>query len=141
MPAGFDEFLRDAIARVATIATSLPEAYEEDAWIGVRWRIRQRTFAHVAIQPVKCRPGCTCCSFDGVTIWTACTEWSDMRRVGIGGRTLGTLPDRVGRAQSVASSRRFVHAVRNSSRRMCFMTLPEAVRGKASTVTKVFGIL
>ena len=25
----------------------LPDAYEEDAWTGVRWRIRQRTFAHV----------------------------------------------------------------------------------------------
>ena len=25
----------------------LPEAYEEPAWIGLRWRIRQRTFLHV----------------------------------------------------------------------------------------------
>ena len=25
----------------------LPEAYEEQAWVGTRWRIRNRTFAHV----------------------------------------------------------------------------------------------
>lgn len=48
MPETFDEFLRSVIGRVARTAESLPDAYEEDAWIGVRWRIRQRTFAHVA---------------------------------------------------------------------------------------------
>ena len=26
---------------------ALPETYEEDAWVGVRWRVRTRTFAHV----------------------------------------------------------------------------------------------
>ena len=26
---------------------ALPESYEEDAWVGIRWRIRTRTFAHV----------------------------------------------------------------------------------------------
>jgi predicted DNA-binding protein (MmcQ/YjbR family) len=35
------------VARVGEVALSLPEAHEEDAWTGVRWRIRQRTFAHV----------------------------------------------------------------------------------------------
>jgi hypothetical protein len=30
------------------ICLSLPETYEEPAWIGVRWRIRGRTFAHAA---------------------------------------------------------------------------------------------
>ena len=39
----------DVVARVADTALSLPEAYEEDAWTGVRWRVRQRTFAHVAV--------------------------------------------------------------------------------------------
>jgi hypothetical protein len=33
--------------RLRPICGELPEAYEEPAWIGVRWRIRQRTFAHV----------------------------------------------------------------------------------------------
>ena len=26
---------------------ALPDAYEEIAWVGVRWRIRKQTFAHV----------------------------------------------------------------------------------------------
>ena len=25
----------------------LPDAYEEEAWTGTRWRVRKRTFAHV----------------------------------------------------------------------------------------------
>jgi hypothetical protein len=33
--------------RLRPICRALPETYEEPAWIGVRWRIRQRTFAHV----------------------------------------------------------------------------------------------
>jgi hypothetical protein len=31
------------------VCVGLPEAYEEPAWVGVRWRIRQRTFAHVLV--------------------------------------------------------------------------------------------
>ncbi len=37
------------VARVAAYAMALPEAYEEDAWTGVRWRVRTRTFAHVLV--------------------------------------------------------------------------------------------
>lgn len=37
------EFL--AGARRAALA--LPEAYEERAWVGTRWRVRGRTFAHL----------------------------------------------------------------------------------------------
>jgi hypothetical protein len=33
--------------RLRPICRGLPEAYEEPAWIGVRWRIRKRTIAHV----------------------------------------------------------------------------------------------
>ena len=36
------------VARVGGICLALPEAHEQDAWIGVRWRIRQRTFCHLA---------------------------------------------------------------------------------------------
>ena len=39
----------DVVARVASIALALPEAYEEDAWTGVRWRVRSHTFAHVMV--------------------------------------------------------------------------------------------
>jgi hypothetical protein len=39
-PAEITEGLRKA-------CLGLPEAYEEPAWVGTRWRIRKRTFAHV----------------------------------------------------------------------------------------------
>ena len=39
----------DVVARLAFAALALPEAYEEDAWTGVRWRIRAKTFAHVMV--------------------------------------------------------------------------------------------
>ena len=34
-------------AVVRGLCLALPETYEEQAWIGTRWRIRGRTFAHV----------------------------------------------------------------------------------------------
>jgi predicted DNA-binding protein (MmcQ/YjbR family) len=37
------------VARLAAAALSLPDAYEEDAWTGVRWRVRSKTFAHVLV--------------------------------------------------------------------------------------------
>lgn len=30
-----------------SICLGLPDAYEETAWVGVRWRVRSRTFAHI----------------------------------------------------------------------------------------------
>lgn len=36
------------VSRVAAVCLALPEAHEQDAWRGIRWRIRQRTFAHLA---------------------------------------------------------------------------------------------
>ncbi|HYO33945.1 MAG TPA: MmcQ/YjbR family DNA-binding protein, partial [Nocardioidaceae bacterium] len=39
----------DVVARVASTAVALPDAYEEDAWTGVRWRVRNKTFAHVLV--------------------------------------------------------------------------------------------
>lgn len=33
--------------RVRSICLALPEVYEETAWIGVRWRVRKRTVAHL----------------------------------------------------------------------------------------------
>ncbi|QGG40199.1 MmcQ/YjbR family DNA-binding protein [Aeromicrobium yanjiei] len=37
----------DLLDRVRSICLALPEAYEQQAWTGVRWRVRGRTFAHV----------------------------------------------------------------------------------------------
>lgn len=39
----------DVVRRLAAIATRLPEVVEQDAWTGVRWRIRSTTFAHVMV--------------------------------------------------------------------------------------------
>jgi hypothetical protein len=33
--------------RLRAICLALPEAYEEPAWVGTRWRVRKRTFAHL----------------------------------------------------------------------------------------------
>ncbi|MGN9778118.1 MmcQ/YjbR family DNA-binding protein [Micromonospora sp. H33] len=37
----------ELLDRLRPICLGLPEAYEEPAWVGVRWRVRKRTFAHV----------------------------------------------------------------------------------------------
>lgn len=37
------------VAKLGATALALPETYEEDAWTGVRWRIRAKTFAHVMV--------------------------------------------------------------------------------------------
>ena len=37
----------ETVARVAAICADLPDAVEEDAWVGTCWRIRTKTFAHV----------------------------------------------------------------------------------------------
>jgi hypothetical protein len=42
-----DDVTPDIVARLRSICLPLPEAYEETAWVGTRWRIRKRTFAHV----------------------------------------------------------------------------------------------
>jgi hypothetical protein len=42
----------EVVAMLSAIALALPEAYEEDAWTGVRWRVRAKTFAHVMVAQV-----------------------------------------------------------------------------------------
>src|SRR6266545_6900746 len=37
----------DVVDRLRAVCSALPDAYEEQAWVGTRWRIRKRTFAHV----------------------------------------------------------------------------------------------
>jgi hypothetical protein len=39
--------MTDAVAQIRAICLAFPEAYEEAAWTGTRWRIRGRTFAHI----------------------------------------------------------------------------------------------
>lgn len=35
------------LARLRSVCMALPEAYEERAWVGTRWMVRKRNFAHV----------------------------------------------------------------------------------------------
>lgn len=37
----------ELLDRVRSICLALPEVYEESAWIGMRWRVRKRTVAHL----------------------------------------------------------------------------------------------
>jgi len=39
----------EIVAEVRSVCLGLPEAHEEQAWVGTRWRIRERTFAHVLV--------------------------------------------------------------------------------------------
>jgi YjbR len=37
----------ELVARLRSVCLALPDAYQEQAWVGTRWRVRKRTFAHV----------------------------------------------------------------------------------------------
>jgi hypothetical protein len=37
------------VAKLRAMCLELPEAYEEDAWVGTRWMIRKKNFAHVVM--------------------------------------------------------------------------------------------
>lgn len=37
----------EIVAELRSVCLGLPETYEEQAWVGTRWCVRQRNFAHV----------------------------------------------------------------------------------------------
>lgn len=39
----------EILARLREACLRLPEAYEEQAWVGTRWRVGKKTFAHVLV--------------------------------------------------------------------------------------------
>jgi hypothetical protein len=39
----------ETVAALRAVCTGLPETYEEQAWVGTRWRVRGKTFAHVLV--------------------------------------------------------------------------------------------
>ena len=43
------EVAPEIVARLGLVCLGLPEAYEEPAWVGTRWCVRKRTFAHVLV--------------------------------------------------------------------------------------------
>jgi hypothetical protein len=46
----------EILDRLRPICRGLPETYEEPAWIGIRWRIRHRTVAHVYAPDAERQP-------------------------------------------------------------------------------------
>jgi len=42
-PSSYDRI----VAKLRELCMALPESHEEQAWVGTRWRIRKKTFAHV----------------------------------------------------------------------------------------------
>ena len=46
-PSERPEVPRELAARVHLIVSALPETYQEDAWVGVRWRVGGATVAHL----------------------------------------------------------------------------------------------
>ncbi|HEY3752548.1 MAG TPA: MmcQ/YjbR family DNA-binding protein [Pseudonocardiaceae bacterium] len=60
------------------ICAQLPQAYEEPAWVGIRWRIRKRTFAHVrTLRPDQLAELGRVAEPDGVTT----VDWSEIREL------------------------------------------------------------
>ena len=51
-----DDVPNDVEVRLRDCCLALPEAYEERAWVGTRWLVRKRTFAHVLGFEVDARP-------------------------------------------------------------------------------------
>jgi hypothetical protein len=45
--AGSDDIPEEILGRIRSVCLGLPGAQEQDAWVGVRWRVRGHTFAHV----------------------------------------------------------------------------------------------
>jgi YjbR len=39
----------EIISALRTVCLALPEAYEEQAWVGTRWVVRKKTFAHALL--------------------------------------------------------------------------------------------
>jgi hypothetical protein len=44
-----DDLSPEVLDRVRSICDALPETHEQVAWVGVRWRIRNHTFAHLLV--------------------------------------------------------------------------------------------
>lgn len=42
-----DDVPEDIVERLRQLCLVLPEAYEQKAWVGTRWMVRKRSFAHV----------------------------------------------------------------------------------------------
>jgi hypothetical protein len=41
------ELPANVLTGLRSVCLALPDAYEEEAWVGIRWCVRRKTFAHV----------------------------------------------------------------------------------------------
>jgi hypothetical protein len=72
--------------RLRPICGRLPETYEEPAWIGVRWRIRARTVAHVYTpDPDRHRVYARHLSAGASTVMTFRVPFEDLLGLTVGG--------------------------------------------------------
>ena len=77
----------EIITHLRSVCLGLPEAYEEPAWVGTRWRIRGRTFAHVLFvdsgwPPAYARAAADDGPITVVTFRSSGTELDILRNVG-----------------------------------------------------------
>lgn len=49
MPAPRTEVPKEVLARLRLVCLDLPGAYEEPAWVGTRWMVGKKNFAHVVV--------------------------------------------------------------------------------------------
>jgi len=97
------EVPEEIVARLRAVCLRLPDTYEEQAWVGTRWRVRKQTFAHVVMidsgwPPAYARAAGT----DGpVTVLTFRSSGSELAALGNAGHPFFKpqwFPDIVGRA-------------------------------------------
>jgi hypothetical protein len=48
-PPGHAEVPDEVLEALRSVCLALPEAYEEAAWVGTRWCVRKKNFAHVLV--------------------------------------------------------------------------------------------
>ena len=46
---GHPEVAPEILARISLVCLGLPEANQEPAWVGTRWSVREKNFAHVLV--------------------------------------------------------------------------------------------
>jgi len=47
----------EIVEQLRSVCLAFPEAYEESAWVGTRWRVRKKTFANVLTIDAGLPPG------------------------------------------------------------------------------------
>jgi hypothetical protein len=91
----------ELLARFRKICLALPEAYEERAWVGTRWCVRKRNFAHVVPivdgwPPAYVQAAGTTGPINVLTVRTSEPEFYKVSRAGDGFFWPGWFPNLIG---------------------------------------------